>query len=301
MLADLMDAADPRWLDDARACAALGAAFGELRQFENAITFYKKARNTERADVSVSALEQLANLQGRYAEQLWRDRNLDDDEVRQHELRKQVDELFDDSEKLLQTLVAVAPTSERHSMLGGLKKRRAMAAQTDDERTAALEQMVTDYRGAYLRKVETQQSDSWYPLINVVAAQLALQWQRHGGAPDSKASERQTMVEDLAELQRLANALRQDATGFWELSFLADFELLKVLTAGTLAAQKTLNMLEEKYNRARRLGASARQFDSVVSQIRFLSAMAERSSDDTVRGDVAQRLNDIVMVLQQEP
>ena len=184
-------------------------------------------------------------------------------------------------------------------MLGGLHKRRAMVAQSGEELAAALEKMTEDYRCAYRRKVETQQSDPWYPLINAVAAQLALEWGRRSGGSDESAPERNTMLDDLAELQRLGTTLREDATGFWELSFLADLELVMVLSAGTLTGRDTLLGLAKNYNRARRLGASAREFDSVVSQIRFLNVMADRSTDETVRG-VAQRLNELVMVLQQQ-
>ncbi|MGH7302052.1 MAG: CHAT domain-containing protein, partial [Candidatus Rokuibacteriota bacterium] len=55
------------WLASPALRAALGAAYGELDQFESAVQHYEMLRTARNADAPISALEQLANLRVRWA------------------------------------------------------------------------------------------------------------------------------------------------------------------------------------------------------------------------------------------
>ena len=142
-----------------------GTAYGELKAFPAAIDYYTRVWEAERAEAPVRALEQLANLESRYAEHLWREGSPD---PMPHLSR---------AETRLKNLIALAPTAERLSMLGGLYKRKAMIVTTAVERGQALNDMASTYLQAYQHALTTRQPDPWYPLVNRLAALVSASWQ----------------------------------------------------------------------------------------------------------------------------
>jgi tetratricopeptide (TPR) repeat protein len=280
----LVRGATERWLRDARLCVALGAAYGELREFEKAIDFYQRARRAEKAEVTIVALEQLANLKSRYAEHLWRD------STRRGAVQKTVDTLLDDADALLRQLVGLEPSAERHALLGGVAKRRVMTRATRPAMVAALAAMAHEYEASYALKVEYQHKDQFYPFINKVVAVLAQSWlepQRKATAAKRKPKTRGAALAgarldaDIARLREFEAALKS-ATDFWSLGFLAESALVRALHAGDPNAITKPAMIG-RYRRAQRRGRSRREMDSVVTQIRFLSQMAKAADAKAVR------------------
>ena len=70
----LLKGARPEWLVSARTAAAVGRAYGALGEFEQAVTYYKSVILAERADGAIEAVEQLANLDARWAARLVQDK-----------------------------------------------------------------------------------------------------------------------------------------------------------------------------------------------------------------------------------
>jgi tetratricopeptide (TPR) repeat protein len=293
LLDSAVSEANPEWLNDARTLVALGMAFGELRRFDQAISLLRKARTAASGEMSLRALEQLANFESRYAEGLWNER----DTSAGPELRRTVDEFFHDAQRLFSALVQVAPTSERFSMLGSHYKRQSMVANKTKARKQALEKMRDEYYRAHAKKVEAGEDDPWYPLGNAAVGELALQWQTAGGTAEHKwAQDQQTVLESLRGYGD-ALASHPALTDFWATTFLADLALIEALT-GDGSFGGSMRLAEERYKAARKRGGSAREFDSVVTQVRFLRSMAEQSPQEQVRGEVAQQLRDLVTALQ---
>lgn len=261
-------AADGSWLKDARVCVALGSAYGELKQFQRAIEYYDTARQAEKAECALSALEQLANLEGRYAEQLWRDAT-----NRPAGLQKQVDDHFRTAERLLVQLVEVQKTAERCSMLGGLEKRRAMTRVKPADAVKALLAARRHYDEAYKIKTRDGADDAFYPFVNGLVVQLAACWLNGVATTD----EIQKTVDTL-------KTIRQSVTGrgFWTRSFHAEAELLHRINE-VASKRAPVNVLTDDavvdlYRKAQKRGRSRREIDSVVTQIRFLADCATRST-----------------------
>jgi hypothetical protein len=284
------------WRADARVSAAFGSAFAELREFKTAIEFYTASCGAERAEASLVAAEQLANLKARYAEQLWRDSRrsgartgksaaaADDAGDKPQELFKQADQLLDG-------LLRLGGTAERWSLKGGLARRRAMVVEAAAERRAALESMRHACLQAWARKKEIGQPDTWYPLINVYCADLSLAWlgddDSTAGQPSSsrgrarpksgrsrgRGRDRDSRQEWLDELAKEARKIESSATEFWDLSFLVEHRLVTALQEGPLSGQLVRDLAAE-FRAVRRRGASAREIDSVTSLLEFLQVMA---------------------------
>jgi hypothetical protein len=295
-LDDLVAAADGAWLRDARAAVALGAAYGELSDFARAIDYYERARQAERADLSGTALEQLANLQARYAEHVWRDSRKTATALAEAEAR------LDDAERLLRQLVALNGSAERQALLGALAKRRA-TIRVDRDRAgarAALAEMRGHYEQAYAIKVKTGQSDAFWPYMSTLVASLAESWLRPippaKSAPPAtpapsatpararkRASRKASSALSAAQRETVAAFEQVVATrnDFWALGFLAEAALLRALHAGDIA-EVTSDALIARYRDAQRRGRSRRELDSMLAEVRLLARVAARSEDPTV-------------------
>ncbi len=280
-LDDLVSFADEAWLRDGRAAVAVGAAYGELSDFARAIDYYERARQAERADLSGTALEQLANLQVRAAEHAWQESRKTAAALADAEAR------LDGAERLLRQLLAVNGSAERHALLGGLAKRRA-TIRIERDRTRALEALAAmreHYDAAYRIKVETKQDDAFWPFMSTLMARLAASWLRPTalGKTSPRGRKRAGPVAAAlspAELETLA-AFEQAAAGrndFWALGFLAQAALVRSLLAGALD-EVTSDGLFERYRDAQRRGRSTRELDSLVTDVRTLARVAGRSED----------------------
>ena len=101
---------DTQWRDSAKVQVAFAKAYAELDLFPNAINAYTKAMQSESSDISIRAIEQLCNLQARYAVDL-----------HNQEKSKQAQELIDSALNRLKGLndTLDTPSIERLALLGG--------------------------------------------------------------------------------------------------------------------------------------------------------------------------------------
>ena len=289
--------ANESWLRDARLAAALGAAYGELSDFERAIEYYEVARSAEKATFAVAVLEQLANFEARYAEHLWRAGT-----------PSTVDERFDRATRLLARLIDIEPSAERYALLGGVEKRRAMTRVVDADVVRALVAAEAHYRDAYLLKRTREHSDASYPFSNAVVARLARAWLGRGDdgtldeRPRSPAQAIPALSVEIDELESFETRLKA-ATDFWSLSFFSEAELLRrvyrATTANDAEAQRTAisaitaRELVALFQKAQKRGRSHREMDSVVTQVRFLAVFAARSASPHVKA-IGNALDELV-------
>lgn len=288
-LDEMVGRTSQRWLEDAQLCAELGNAYGELREFASAIDYYRRAIKAEKATLPVSALEQLANLQSRSAEQMWRDAKKPTDA-----LRREVEALFADARADLQRLIDFAPSAERLSILGGLEKRYAMTREKREDIATALAAMADRYGEACAITAERNPGGTFYPFINKVVGRLAHSWLEAGTASKAgakagakgkakagkKAAPETTIEEDLKTLATYADEQAKQ-TDFWSTAFVAEAALVTALAGGDPAGVTDADRVAD-YRRAEKRGRSGREMDSVVTQIRFLARMAGKSPDKAV-------------------
>ena len=110
----------------------LGDTYAELGDFEEAILRYREAlaKSGPRERVPIRTVEQLANLEGRFAVQL----SLPDKkgEPRARSERLKPEELLVKAQERLELLLKLAPTAERYALLGSYYKRRAITQRGDE-------------------------------------------------------------------------------------------------------------------------------------------------------------------------
>lgn len=206
-----------RWLARADVCAALGLAWGELREFEQAVNWLNQAITAERGDCSMRALEQQASFRVRLAVERWRAAQRQSTAQREAVRLAAVDQieaaLLD-----LDVLSRRAPTVERFNLLGSAYKRLALVETGDGRRLEALTNMAQHYHLALQRQRDA------YAYTNWLAATL-LTGQRGGQITLDVAD----VLQQMAEMQRTLTARLLDDPNFWDTTSLADLSLSHLL------------------------------------------------------------------------
>jgi tetratricopeptide (TPR) repeat protein len=253
-------------------------AFAELGDFERAVDHYERVLKAERASAPILALEQLANCKVRWAGRLLEAEPADD---------KKVSELLEHAEKILRHLIDLGPTSERWALLGGLMKRRAIGAARDAKlRRKALEEMREAYKNAYDLSRANGAGDA-FPLGNQIAADLVLSWR--GNASGKQDDARAGVAASLKELRTIADGLSSSNTDFFSLVVVADQMLLQALMEGRLD-DKTRDGILQKFQRALSRGITARQRDSVRTQLLFFRRLMQAGLPKEDRDKIVPQL-----------
>jgi len=257
------------WLVSAATCAALGRAYGELAQYEQAIDYYDRARTLEPADVSIQALEQLANLKGRWAGKL-----ADKPDAT---VATKPEDLFREAQAIVDNLIDLGATQERLAIRGSLNKRRAMAL--PGERRKALELMAESYRKAYEQGVEAGRKDVYYPLENWLAADIVLTWRKPANGDTKDYKHRQAGIrQGFKELGKYVEQEMGKGGDFWSMCLQPDLELLRHLFKQELRPADR-DAIRKGYLEARKRSSSDRQMDSVRANIAFFERMAATEAE----------------------
>jgi hypothetical protein len=261
-----------RFLSDPLVLAPLGRAYGEALLPSDAIACFRAALLMDRAHVSVSDIEMLANLEARDAIRIAREGKPTGKEAQRRALAQ-----VDTAIRRLEALAAVAAaergtpqateddgtTIERLALLASAYKRKAWISATPKERLSALDRCHDYYRRAYRRK------NDLYPFLNLLAAEIVLGW--HKRKP-LRADLQRLLATDLP-LRRtsLLEAFEQDRS-FWNSAMLADLDLFEALGGNSLSTE-VLEKVATGYKAAAERG-SLRELASVLEQLDFLAALA---------------------------
>jgi CHAT domain-containing protein len=243
------------WLQSGAVRAALGRAFGEIDCFEEAINHYKAGIAAEKAQYPVRAIEQLANLQTRWAAQ---------SKVRG------AARLIQEARQRLLLLNKLAATAERMSLLGSASKRLAVIERNTTRKKKALQDMSKYYRQAQEISLQRTGKSDPYCHLNWLVAQVLLH------SVDLRNPLPGDLQKQLEEIER--NAAEQNASepNFWSEVARAECLLARHLASGNL--DKNQAEIVEQYQLAQKRGASSREFRSILEHLEFLSNILESSS-----------------------
>ena len=254
----------PEWYEESALLAAAAAAWGELADYDEAIRYFRMALAAEHQELDLRALEQYANMLVRRVGAQWEARGeLGDDD------RHQIEEAI----TLLQNLLALAPTSERHALLGSAWKRRALTAPNLRQQREAIGEIARQYEQAHRLSFERHGEPDSYPLLNWLQGVVVARW--HGiGVP----------TPDFAFwLDRIDTVLAQRcrrAPDFWCEVDRINSRLTRYLAedledgdGSRLEAE--LDGLSDDFARACRRHGSTRQHRSSIETLRFLLAMTK--------------------------
>ena len=227
------------WLDG-EVLTAIGAAYGELGRFDQAIEAYRRAMADPKARQPFAAVEQLVNLLDRSAARLDMDS------------RKP---LLDEAVRLLDAITQLGASPERSALSGGLYKRVADAGPGLDP--ATLGKALKSYEDATRRYREIHGRPYPYAILNSIALKMV--------ANDSvdRELEKQNARESLEESKRLAEETRD----IWDRVGEPDAMLILFLLDGTLPNHE--DEIVAKYREVMN-AASRKEKDSIGKQLTFL-------------------------------
>jgi len=267
-----------KWLQRADVNAALGIAYGELGEFDQAIAHLTAAIAANDAELPLRAVEQRASFREMRALRAWQaargakpKRGAKTDAAAAAAAAEILAAIED-----LAALIRMGPTVERHALLGSAYKRLAWIAADARESEEALANMAANYHDA-LALGAARDELAPYPLTNWLIAEAMLAW--HGIERD--ASWRQ-LADGLCE-RAVEEARRRDQTDpdFWTGTVESDCRLALGIVRGGFDAQAQREVVEG-YRRAMEAGASRKEQDTVRVQLDFVADMAQRAGQDAL-------------------
>jgi tetratricopeptide (TPR) repeat protein len=254
------------WLGMAAVRSALGRAYGQLDDFAAAIGHYQAALSADPAELSVKAVEQLANLQIRWGASLAGDSGKGGTAAAAEAIR--------DGRRRLELLLQLGITGERLSLMGSACKRLAMLAE-GAERDEALAAMIDYYRQAHeLARQKTGAVDP-YPLLNwLVGLHLA-------DLRKKSRKARAPLGTWLKEVEQIADERDDREPDFWNGIVRTECLLTRHLAAGDLAAHR--EAVAEGYLRVFRRGATPKELRSVIEHVDFIIALLDGEAQTETR------------------
>jgi len=275
------------WLNLAGVRAALGSACGELELFCEAIDHYEGVLEAEKADFPLRVMEQLADIRGQWAMELWRmtskKATLDSSSSDLTEPCKQIDQAI----VLLNQLCEISTTGERLSLLGDSYMRKACMT-TDEERRDALNMMLNSYGKAHeLIQKKTCEVDP-DSLLKWLAAEVVLLWSRS----DLNGQSSQELCDRLKQVEVVAKARERQQFGIWNMTISQQCALLQHLIQDDL--EDYTEKIVQGFNTIRFRRASPQDFRLVLEQLEFFIEMVKSEVDNDLRkqklGEALQKI-----------
>ena len=247
---------------DGELLTAIADAWAELGQFDNAIENYRAAIHQQESRAPIRAIEQLANLEVRYAISLLAAGEEPAAATVSETARttpSDPEQLMKDAAELVEWLLKLNETPERLSLLGGIYKRRALLA-SGKARHSMLTEARDAYRRAHSLALKTTGALDPYPALNWATYRFLLN--------DSNKSD---LAGVIADIQKEAAAKAKMDRSFWTRVGVPDALLLEHLVKGDLPDHIT--KVKNAYAKTIAGGATEREQASVREHLQFLQAI----------------------------
>lgn len=248
------------WRDGA-VLNAFGTAWASLGYYDKAVEIYREASRAEKAEAPLNTIEQLANMLVRYADNLRSQQSAVEQDGTSAEDAADNDpgHLIEEAIDKLQWILRLGESVERLSLMGGCYKRKAIIAETADEKKQWLKEAEQYYGRAHQLCKEKLGVVDPYPALNWLTYRFLLgQWDK----------EDEALIKECKEAARKAS---ENAPDIWNRITEPDTELLLHLAQGDL--DKHLGNITALYRNAFSVGANHKQLSSVVKQFGFLREM----------------------------
>jgi CHAT domain-containing protein len=275
------------WLGLTDVLMAIGFAYGDLAQFDAASRYLVAALEGEGTEnkTTLQAVERLANFEARLAE-------VGVGSAKDEKERERARTDASHAVERLTRVLAIAQTGERYSLLGSAYKRLAMLYDHPAQVTSNLALAAENYHRGHERALERKGFDT-YPVLNWLSASTLL-----GTAPpDTEIL--------LARCESAARERFATSRKFFDAVAIQDAALLRALGSGALAggesaARETERLVREYLSTFRITQASAREIDSVATQIRILATLLEKLRTDVAAKATAKTLREISLAIAGE-
>lgn len=257
------------WGDKGNVADAFGRAWAELGDHQKAVEWYAKARAASDGSASIKSTEQLANNMVRGA---WADVSAllqQRDDARRAgspddaKLVKALAATIGSSRKtikkahkLLASLRDMMTNMERESLTGSMYKRLALveaAANEADAEALAMLDMQRHYQEAERIGRETHPMEFFYPGLNCLAADIAINGGRAGWEGVDAAR--------VDEVRRTLTAKADSDPDFWSVVGAVELRIYQLLGRRALAGER--EAFEEEFSALHRRMSAARMWGSV--------------------------------------
>lgn len=265
-LAELEQKIGPSWRRDAQVVSALANAHARVGNLARAVCYYRRLAGKEKARYPVAALEQLANLESRWAvlrykTQLERGRRVDVQVYRRRILRTLA--------RLRRMHLRTDRSSERWSLIGSAHKRLSQLEPTRAARLARVRRSEEAYREAHRVAVKRGGRVDPYPTRNWLSAHVVAQYLDTGIDDPAFRTWVDTEFADVMAKADEATSLDElDQPSFWSGATMADGVLVRRLADGTLPQH--VDEIVAGYRVAWSRGGSEIALRSVVENLDWL-------------------------------
>lgn len=306
----LFERLSPELRQDAEVRVALANAFKAAKDRPAAIEHLQAALELEPANVSLQAIEQLANMQVRHAEEVVRD-TLDEFSKKKPKPTSKADKqpflapiaaaraLFKSGTERIRNVSDIAPNRERYCLLGSAHKRAAQIAissaplqgKKESDPIGAIDEAIEAYEKAANFDALPPGEMHYYPANNLVQ----LRWLKAViGTPTAAATKK--IEDDVEAAFRHAERCIVNGGGFWDLGARVDCALSQALTdefnsSGPRAAKdiasRLLTAVDGPRRDLQRRYPNDFKNDSAKEQLIFMQQMLEHAAmQDTSRIDI---------------
>jgi tetratricopeptide (TPR) repeat protein len=238
---------------DGEILGSIGDVLRDLGEFEAAIGAYTEAAQDPNSGAPIRIIEQLGNLQDRYARDLAK-RASEATGPAQTELLGRVNQLTASASKNLEWVLSLGPTPERLALLGGMYKRSA-----GTEAARSLEYL--EKSAEYYRQAHEMNPHDPYPLLNWLTLRAVV-------AKQKGEDQRPELLPLIAGARRVVEERIATNDDFWSRVGVPDSELLERLVEGTLPQH--VNDIKKAYQKVIEPGTSERTKQSVRAQIGWI-------------------------------
>ncbi|MDO9316407.1 MAG: CHAT domain-containing protein [Burkholderiaceae bacterium] len=293
----------PRWGGIGAVAEAFGVAWNAAGDADSAIAWYERALAANDSSASIKASEQWGNLR---VQQAWR--HVDPAVTAWHRFRKVKGQGAAEKAarahlaniiptarteigcalQLLNQLVSLQPTMERHSLCGSAYKRLAMIERASGDaaidRAAeqqALRLMLASYSEAERLGRDAGLLDWYYPALNRLAAEVALGSLHTKGQPAGRTRSAPLDADRLASVRQALVVKTRDDPDFWSVVGLTGLRMYEAIAQGSLAEQRAA--IERDYDVLQVRMPSIPKWKSILDQLDFVLEGALSSGVATER------------------
>jgi len=261
----------PLWGGMGAVAEAFAVACNEQGDTTRAIAWYERAVAANDASASQKAAEQLANLRAREAEGRVQRAERQRDRVAVKKAADAARVPLAQALAMIEQLLAMHPTLERHAIAGSACKRLALieqAAGADARALEAVRRMKAHYARAEAIARATNDTMLYYPALNRMAAELVTDAARPGW-PGFDAA-------DIATVRQRLAARTRDDPDFWSVAGLTELRLYEAVAGRRLATEGSA--IGDEYADLHRRVSGTNYWRSLYDTARFvLDRYAERS------------------------
>lgn len=246
---------------------ALGDAYAAVGETKLAIEYLRRALTVtgETEAAPLQTIEQLAELEIRYAMELWRRQGTAPAAAAQP--NGVVEDLFSMANLRLESALSMGRTAERLCLQGYYYQRHALTMKADKSKRRELVCAERSYYDAYLLAMQV---DDPYPALDWVICKFFAS-DNTQKCSDQQRRDMQSMVDTITRSERITRERLTSNSSFRERVHLPDAALLRALLAGQVDTQ--MESLTQAYRAVFQVRTTAKERSAALERLDYLAEL----------------------------